>query len=855
MQNCISSFFTHHETDLFHPDEDKTSLTVALLSSIFPEHRPDRVYGFQERMLAGILAEALGLQGQRKDNLKAWRLGHQGDLGLALAAVSSEINCGESHGQLDILEVDRLFSKLAARSRFSEPSSDGQRSPTSGTSRPADLIRPILARMDASQAKWLVRLLLKNMLPLKLHMQWVMKQLHFLLPEAYHVQHDLRTASVFIQKLEIRRVPRAVEDWEIARLYRSEVRHFIIPQINIPIAIPETAKARGSRHAVQLLTGKRFWCETKYDGERMQVHVSRSKRRGELTFQIFSKSGRNSTADRSGVHAALRRALRMDSGHGRPYETSVVVEAELCVWNEKTRTIQEFDKVRNFMTRAGREIGVYEDVDRENEHLIMVFFDCLCLDHVSLLGDAYEQRRRVLDDVVQVEAGWSMLAERVEIDLREDFDTGLKRLRQEYAAAIEKRQEGFILKPAGSTRYWSKNNGWIKLKKDFIEGLGDTADLTIVGGCFDPKRAKERKVNSTKMCTSFLVGALTNKIDVEKGAKPCFQVLCSLSYDIPMPLLASLNSHFEQHQERFTSVTTSFCQLIIPTDLPKPDIVYKEPLVVAIKGGSFVKPFSHNLYVPRWPRLQQIHYEREFTEALSVNELQELAIEALAPAPEWEAQVWEDALEMRDEIHGAANTVLPPRGSALLRDIREAKAVAASKAANALNLDDLLEVRTAPEVLLEKRPLRPLERNVARRPVKRRKTNELNTSEPMTYFATPLKTPAKARVHPNLEESWLHIAQTNPACTVQLVRAASLSLTNILWSLDALMESFQGAELRDAVLLVDSRSRNVKEILGHVQRLLKDWRTQIHIYDFRLLLDRANPTAFDDHHVFSSNNG
>ncbi|BFZ59908.1 DNA ligase (ATP) [Saitoella coloradoensis] len=843
-------------------------------------------------MLAGILAEALGLQGQRKDNLKAWRLGHQGDLGLALAAVVSEIDCGESHGQLDILEVDRLLGKLAARSRFFEPSSDGQRSPTSGTNRPADLIRPILARMDASQAKWLVRLLLKNMLPLKLHMEWVMKQLHFLLPEAYHVQHDLRTASALIQKPEIRRVPRAVEDWEVARLYRLKARHFINPQINIPIAIPETAKARGSRHAAQLLTGKRFWCETKYDGERMQVHVSRSKRSGELTFQIFSKSGRNSTADRSAVHAALRRALRMDSGHGRPYETSVVVEAELCVWNEKTRAIQEFDKVRNFVTRAGRETGVYENVDRENEHLIMVFFDCLCLDGLSLLGEAYEQRRRVLDDVVQVEAGWSMLAERVEIDLREDFDTGLKRLRQEYAAAIEKRQEGFILKPADSTCYWSKDNGWIKLKKDFIEGLGDTADLTIVGGYFDPKRAKERKVNSTKMCTSFLIGALTNKIDVQKGAKPCFQVLCSLSYDIPMPMLASLNSHFEQRQERFTSVTKSFCQLMIPTDLPKPDIVYKEPLVVAIKGGSFVKPFSHNLYVPRWPRLQQIHYEREFTEALSVNELQELAIEALAPAPEWEAQVWTDALEMRDEIHGDANTVLPPRGSAFLRDIREAKAVAASNAANALNLDDLLEVRTAPEVLLEKRPLRPLEQNVVRRPVKRRKstgkdadisifslvpteenrraqcqagtppdvckrrkTNELNTSEPMTYFATPPKTPAKARVHPNLEESWLHIAQTNPACTVQLVQVACLSLTNILWSLDALMESFQGAKQRDAVLLVDSQSRNVKEILGHVQRLLKNKRTQIHVYDFRLLLDRANPTAFDDHHVFSSNNG
>lgn len=45
----------------------------------------------------------------------------------------------------------------------------------------------------------------------------------------------------------------------------------------------------------------KIWAETKYDGERAQIHVSYEEN-GEMNIMIFSKSKRDSTMDRIAVH-------------------------------------------------------------------------------------------------------------------------------------------------------------------------------------------------------------------------------------------------------------------------------------------------------------------------------------------------------------------------------------------------------------------------------------------------------------------------------------------------------------------------------------------------------------------------
>ena len=71
------------------------------------------------------------------------------------------------------------------------------------------------------------------------------------------------------------------------------------------------------------------------------------------------------------------------------------------------------------------------------------------------------------------------------------------------AAALERREEGIIIKDLES-KYLPADRSthhWIKLKTDYIDKLGDTLDLLILGGYYG-KRQSEDSINR------FLVGVL-----------------------------------------------------------------------------------------------------------------------------------------------------------------------------------------------------------------------------------------------------------------------------------------------------------------------------------------------------------
>jgi DNA ligase-4 len=68
------------------------------------------------------------------------------------------------------------------------------------------------------------------------------------------------------------------------------------------LKIPKSAKGRSPRHALDVLKlSSEIWAETKYDGERAQIHV-RLNDQDDPQITIFSKSKRNSTLDRIAVH-------------------------------------------------------------------------------------------------------------------------------------------------------------------------------------------------------------------------------------------------------------------------------------------------------------------------------------------------------------------------------------------------------------------------------------------------------------------------------------------------------------------------------------------------------------------------
>ena len=75
------------------------------------------------------------------------------------------------------------------------------------------------------------------------------------------------------------------------------------PKVGFPFKIPNSAKARGCRHACQYLSDRgelACYVETKYDGHRMQIHVNFSLPL-DKQIQIFSKERKDLTKDREAV--------------------------------------------------------------------------------------------------------------------------------------------------------------------------------------------------------------------------------------------------------------------------------------------------------------------------------------------------------------------------------------------------------------------------------------------------------------------------------------------------------------------------------------------------------------------------
>jgi DNA ligase-4 len=69
--------------------------------------------------------------------------------------------------------------------------------------------------------------------------------------------------------------------------------------------IPKSIKGRGCVDALRhFATSHKVWAETKYDGERAQIHVE-VREDGGSHITIFSKSKRDSTLDRYGIHGSV----------------------------------------------------------------------------------------------------------------------------------------------------------------------------------------------------------------------------------------------------------------------------------------------------------------------------------------------------------------------------------------------------------------------------------------------------------------------------------------------------------------------------------------------------------------------
>lgn len=268
------------------------------------------------------------------------------------------------------------------------------------------------------------------------------------------------------------------------------------------------------------------------------------------------------------------------------------------------------------------------------EHLMIMCFDILLLDDNVCLRAPHRQRRLLLQEVVQKIPGRSDIAEQELLDF--DRADSQERLEASFAKAIVQRWEGYVLKASDEPYFPIYAAGvdesfgrWIKLKKDYIPGLGDAVDLALIGACYNAQDAAALTSLQNLRWTHFLVGCLLNKEAVVRNeSMPHYRIVDVIDrHSMHWKLLQLLNQRGEFYAtdpEGFEGFAVEYGR----PGLPAASVIFKRPFIVEMMGSGFEKPSGARYYSLRFPRILKIHTERTPEDAASFRELQLLAEDA-----------------------------------------------------------------------------------------------------------------------------------------------------------------------------------------------------------------------------------
>lgn len=346
----ISQWFSRHERHIHHPETD----TLALLSCMFPEKRPDRVYWLQATSLARVIGRCLGLGSSRLSDMDQWRKPGGPDLGQCVENVMHQAEnqfCADR--EVSVEEIDQALDMIASRCRFSGPRVRRQQTAVDVES----ALAPLYRRLSSRDAKWLTRMILKSYSPVALPEKYTLGRFHFLLPHLLQFQNTFEGALDMLSSEPMNKFPPR-PDPKLAASLCSIALDYLRPRTGIKIGRPEYFKARSIKHCHQMAKGRRMSIERKYDGEYCQIHVDLTNK--QTPIQIFSKSGKDSTADRSAVIPVLKDSLRIGTA-GCKFARACILEGELLVWSDRLGRIADFHKLRKFLPRAGTFIGIDHD--------------------------------------------------------------------------------------------------------------------------------------------------------------------------------------------------------------------------------------------------------------------------------------------------------------------------------------------------------------------------------------------------------------------------------------------------------------------------------------------------------------
>ncbi|XP_048084203.1 DNA ligase 1 [Alosa alosa] len=201
-----------------------------------------------------------------------------------------------------------------------------------------------------------------------------------------------------------------------------------------------------------------FTCEYKYDGERAQIHILES---GEV--RIYSRNQEDNTTKYPDIIARIPQVKKASV-------VSCVLDSEAVAWDREKKQIQPFQVLT---TRKRKDV----DAADIKVQVCVYAFDLLYLNGKALVREPLCVRRALLRESFEEQEGqfvFSRSLDSLNTDAIAEF------LEQ----SVRDSCEGLMVKTLERDATYEiakRSHNWLKLKKDYLEGVGDTVDLCVVG--------------------------------------------------------------------------------------------------------------------------------------------------------------------------------------------------------------------------------------------------------------------------------------------------------------------------------------------------------------------------------------